>query len=184
MASTEGDLEIINQICIALTQSGRPVSPTLFHNSVHNAPAGYWSIATGYHQASTSLGGMQGTLAAGLLEAAVQSIAEGSPVLLVAYDHRSPAPLNQLIEGETTFALALLISGDPDGAGRLATLHLETLPDIGQTTLQTPALERLRCSVPIARGLPLLQAIARRQAATLDLPYLPELGLRLVLVPC
>ncbi|MET0042628.1 MAG: beta-ketoacyl synthase chain length factor, partial [Candidatus Thiodiazotropha sp. 6PLUC3] len=57
-SSSEGDLDIIDQICLALSQEDRPVSPTQFHNSVHNAPAGYWSIGSGSHQGSTSLGGL------------------------------------------------------------------------------------------------------------------------------
>ncbi|MEW8383556.1 MAG: beta-ketoacyl synthase chain length factor, partial [Candidatus Thiodiazotropha taylori] len=51
-SSSEGDLDIIDQICLALTEEGRPVSPTQFHNSVHNAPAGYWSIGAGARQGS------------------------------------------------------------------------------------------------------------------------------------
>lgn len=183
-ASTDGDLDIINQISIALTQQGRPVSPTQFHNSVHNAPAGYWSMATGYQQASTSLGGLQGNLAAGLLEAAVQTIAEDKPVLLVAYDHRSPAPLNVLIAGETTFALALLLSADVGEPGSLATLTLRTSPDIEAAAMQDGELEKLRHSVPTAKALPLLDALARQLPAHINLPYLPDLGLELELVPC
>jgi hypothetical protein len=182
--SSEGDLDIINQICIALTAAGRPVSPTQFHNSVHNAPAGYWSIATGFQQASTSLGGLQGMLAAGLLEAAVQATVEDKPVLLVAYDHPSPAPLNRLIEGEMSFALSLLLSNDYDSPGRLATLSLDPVPEIEASTMQDAQLEMLRRSTPAARALPLLEALATERATHLHLPYLPDLGLQLELLPC
>ena len=40
---------------VARASPEREVSPTRFHNSVHNAPAGYWSIATRSHEPSTSL---------------------------------------------------------------------------------------------------------------------------------
>ena len=56
-ASCGGDGAITHQICEALTSPAREVSPTRFHNSVHNAPAGYWSIATRSHAPSTSLCG-------------------------------------------------------------------------------------------------------------------------------
>ena len=45
------------------------VSPTQFHNSVHNAAAGYWSIATGSQQAAHLPGCHDVTAAAALLKA-------------------------------------------------------------------------------------------------------------------
>ena len=38
--------QVIHEICEALATDEREVSPTRFHNSVHNASAGYWGIAT------------------------------------------------------------------------------------------------------------------------------------------
>jgi len=46
-ASSSGDGETCHAICETLASDDRLISPTRFHNSVHNAPAGYWSIATG-----------------------------------------------------------------------------------------------------------------------------------------
>ena len=43
------------------------ISPTQFHNSVHNAAAGYWHIAAGSAAPSLSVGGHDGAFAAGLL---------------------------------------------------------------------------------------------------------------------
>ena len=34
-------------LCEQLATDDRQLSPTRFHNSVHNAAAGYWSVATG-----------------------------------------------------------------------------------------------------------------------------------------
>lgn len=186
-ASSDGDLDIVNQICHALSQMERPVSPTQFHNSVHNAPAGYWSITSGYQQASTSLGGLYGTFSAGLVEAAVQALCEAKPVLLVAYDLPSPAPLRQLIPTNLPFATALLLTaGSPSesNAGRLATLSLKPVAASRETTLESQALEGLRLAQPSARSLPLLRALARREASRILLPYLPDLGLQLEVLPC
>ena len=47
----------------------QPVSPTQFHNSVHNTAAGYWSIATGSQQPTTCLACHDATAAAALLKA-------------------------------------------------------------------------------------------------------------------
>lgn len=44
-ASSDGDLEVLHRINHSLAQPARTVSPTDFHNSVHNATAGYWSMA-------------------------------------------------------------------------------------------------------------------------------------------
>ena len=45
-ASTHGDLGITDYICTTLASDARALSPTKFHNSVHNAAAGYCTIAS------------------------------------------------------------------------------------------------------------------------------------------
>ncbi|MEN0077042.1 MAG: beta-ketoacyl synthase chain length factor, partial [Paracraurococcus sp.] len=56
--SSNGDGAIIGSILAALHEpAGVALSPTQFHNSVHNAPAGYWHIAAGSAAPSLSLGG-------------------------------------------------------------------------------------------------------------------------------
>jgi hypothetical protein len=44
--SSDGDGTVLLRLLSAL-RGHQPVSPTQFHNSVHNAPAGYWSIGPG-----------------------------------------------------------------------------------------------------------------------------------------
>ena len=46
-ASGNGDGITVGAILEMLTKPDGFVSPTQFHNSVHNAAAGYWSIGTG-----------------------------------------------------------------------------------------------------------------------------------------
>ena len=46
-SSSGGDGHNCHEICQALALDSREISPTRFSNSVHNAAAGYWSIATG-----------------------------------------------------------------------------------------------------------------------------------------
>ncbi len=46
-SSSGGDGHNCHEICQVLAREGREISPTRFANSVHNAAAGYWSIATG-----------------------------------------------------------------------------------------------------------------------------------------
>ena len=68
------------------------MSPTKFHNSVHNAAAGYWTIGTGCMAPSNSLSGYECSFAAGLLEAAAQCAADRRPVLLVGFDVAARRP--------------------------------------------------------------------------------------------
>ena len=55
-SASGGDGENCHAICEMLASDDRQISPTRFHNSVHNAAAGYWSIATG---AMTSIIGVE-----------------------------------------------------------------------------------------------------------------------------
>jgi hypothetical protein len=76
-ASSSGDMEVIDKICASLMEMGRPVSPTHFHNSVHNAPAGYWGLASGCTESSLSLSGYDWSFGRGLLEAVATVVSEG-----------------------------------------------------------------------------------------------------------
>ncbi|MCC6135253.1 MAG: beta-ketoacyl synthase chain length factor [Candidatus Contendobacter sp.] len=159
-ASSGGDSEVLDKICTALTLPDRPVSPTHFHQSVHNATTGYWSIATRCPQPSLSLSAYDSSFMSGLLEAATLAWAEAALVLLVAYDVPQPFPLSEQRVIIAPFGVALLLSPEP-GEQRLATLHLTPTAAPTATTSADPELERLRIGNPAARCLPLLQAIAR-----------------------
>lgn len=182
--SSEGDMEIVDKICRALDTTDRPVSPTHFHNSVHNAPAGYASIAAGSRNSSTSIAALNGSFASGLLEAMVQTCTEQQPVMLVAYDYPVPFPLSDPIPITLPFATSLLLSVDPATGDNLARLDLQ-LQDAGEESrLEDAALEQLRLNNPAARSLPLLQALATSTQRQLILPYLPELKLAVRINPC
>ena len=169
-ASAEGDSEIIDKICTALTRAERPVSPTLFHNSVHNAPAGYWSIATGCTLPSTSLSAYDDSFSAGLLEAATLVLIEQTSVLLVVYDYPPPFPLSQQRGLYAPFATALLLSPKKT-AQSWARLQLQPIAHGVEDRLDQENLERLRIGNPAARSLPLLRAIATGTACDVVLPY-------------
>jgi hypothetical protein len=174
---SSGNGEVLHQICETLAGAARDVSPTRFHNSVHNAPAGYWSIATGSRTASTSLCAHDGSFAAGLLEGVVQAMSAARPVLLVAYDIPPPPPLAAVVPVAAPCGLALLLA-PARGAATLATLELALAEAGDETTLGDAALERLRQANPAARGLTILAALAAASASPVTLDYLP--GRRLV----
>src|SRR5512133_4035495 len=75
-SSSSGDAVNCHEICTALASGDRLISPTRFHNSVHNASSGYWSISSGSMVSSSVLCAHDGSFAAGLLEAMVQVMLE------------------------------------------------------------------------------------------------------------
>lgn len=179
-SSSCGDLEIVDKIMEALCLSDKPVSPTLFHNSVHNAPAGYWSIGCHSHAFSSSISAHDGSFAAGLLEAATLMQSERRPVLLCAYDALPPATLFPFRPMSATFAIAMLLT--PDAASWSLKLLLET--GRKHTLLENTELETLRQGNPAARSLPLLRAMAANQDTTVVLPYLQGLDLEVAVASC
>lgn len=187
-ASSAGDSDIIDKICSALTLTERPVSPTHFHNSVHNAPAGYWSIGSGCRQASTSLSAHDGSFSAGLLEAATAAVVEQLPTLLVAYDYPPPPPLAAVRYFSAPFAVAMLLT--PEASARTRnTLTLTTVPcgaEPASTLADNTELEALRRGNPAARSLPLLALLASDSGQTtadeqrpLRLPYVNDVLLQI-----
>ncbi len=181
--SSSGDGEVMHQLCTALARPTRDVSPTRFHNSVHNAPAGYWSIATESREPSTSICVFESSFAAGLLEAALQVTTSRRAVLLVAYDAPFPPPLDVLYPMIAPFGVALLLAPAP-GTASLGSVTVELGPAAGETPLADPALERLRRGVAAARSLPLLAALASGAPTRAELGYLPEMGIRVEVAPC
>jgi hypothetical protein len=169
-ASSGGDGQNCHEICEALASADRQLSPTRFHNSVHNAPAGYWGIATGATAPANSLCAYDASFGAGLLEAMCQLTVEGSPVLLIAYDISYPEPMRQVRPIPEAFAVALLLA-PRDSAPALARLEVN-LADGAADRLADTALERLRVAVPAARSLPLLAHLARGTSGSVRIDYL------------
>ncbi|MBE7420379.1 MAG: beta-ketoacyl synthase chain length factor [Ideonella sp.] len=167
--SSSGDPVTCHALLDALAQPERLVSPTRFTNSVHNAPAGYWHIATQSRAASTSLAAYDASTSAGLLEAAAQCAHHAAPVLLVACDMPYPEPLHALRALPDVFAFALLLVPAGTPAHWRLTLSLTLPPGPASTPCDHAGLDALRAAVPTARALPLLQALAR-----LDTPPQPS----------
>ena len=166
--SCGSDGEITHQICDGLARVPPEISPTRFHNSVHNAPGGYWSIALSTRAPSTSLCAFEGSFAAGLVEAAAQASTEVRTVLLVAYDLPYPAPLSSLWNVTMPFSVALVL-GPRKGGG-----HPEIAISIARERIEAdwPASvpSELRMN-PAAAALPLLARLANGEAGRVVLPY-------------
>jgi len=182
-ASSGGDGKTITAILEALASTGREVSPTRFHNSVHNAPAGYWSIATRCREASTSICAHDYSFAAGLIEAATRALVEQRPTLLVAYDLPYPPALASCRTIAAPFGTALVISPHrSDTALAALSIDLRQKP-IAETALDDSALEALRAGVPAARALPMLTSVARGEARVTVIPYVAGSGVAIRVTP-
>jgi hypothetical protein len=174
-ASSDAELAIIHRICLALTTTQRLISPTDFHNSVHNAAAGYWSIAAGARAASTTISAHDGSFGAGLLEACSQVLADGCDTLLVAFDLPAPEPLNAKRYIARPAAVALVLTRNAT-AQSMAALTCATT-DEEETKLEDVALEQLRLGNPATRALPLLQSLALARFGRVFLPMGPGTNL-------
>lgn len=181
-SSTGGDCDNCHLILETLASADRTVSPTRFHNSVHNMPAGYWSIATKCMAPTTSLCAYDATFAAGLLEAACQATSTQAPCLLVAYDTAYPEPLYARRPIPHAFGVAMVLSPQKTDKS-LCSLSL-ALSDAPPTVLPHADLEQLRTGVPAARSLPLMRALALHENGAVVIDYLDDLTLKVEVRPC
>ena len=184
-ASADGDMSLIDSMCREIYQQHLLPSPTVFQNSVHNAVAGYWSIAEGCQRPSNSVAAGDGSFAAGLLEAATQLAMCREPVLLVAFDLPAPELLHPQRPFTCAFACAMVLTPERLSTKQLMLeLSLCDDPDPkAPTQMQDAELEAMRTGNPAARALPLLAAIAAQQPTVVRLPYWPDLQLEARLNP-
>ncbi|QCW28268.1 beta-ketoacyl synthase chain length factor [Lysobacter enzymogenes] len=120
-ASSHGDMAITDYMCATLAADPRAISPTRFHNSVHNAAAGYWTIGVGAMRPATALSALEASFAQGLIEALAQLAAGEAAVLLAGYDGAGYGPLGAAVPSEGLLGAALVLGRAPR-AGRAAWL--------------------------------------------------------------
>jgi hypothetical protein len=179
--SSTGDGQNCHELCEALAEPAPEISPTRFANSVHNAAAGYWSIATSAMQPSTVLCAFDASFCAGLLEALVQVAVDEEPILLVSYDADYPPPMSAKRPVPDAFGTALVLT-PRRGPGSLARLEGK-LCNESFDRLAGP-LEALRGSNPAARSLPLLRHLAIGRRARTVIEYLDGSSLAVDVEPC
>ena len=167
--STYGDLAITEHLCQTLATAPLELSPTRFHNSVHNAAAGYWTIAAGAMEPATAI---SADFAMGLLEALAPRATGAGAVLLVGYDGQAPGLLRQVAQTEGLLGGALVLGPATAGRPRLRLVLVDG---------EAPAV-----AAPVAAGnamaplLVLFAAIARGDGVAL-LPAGPGRVLRVEL---
>lgn len=164
-ASTHGDLGITDYMCETLAgDDPAAISPTRFHNSVHNAAAGYWTIGAGCMHPSTALSAYAASFAQGLLEALMQLATGHDAVLLAAYDTGASGPLVAISNTTGTLGGALVL-GKGEGGGRRLRAYL----DDGAAPPAEGALAKREAGNAMHPMLPLFDALAHEAAATLSL---------------
>lgn len=185
-SSSSGDAINCHEICSALASSDRLISPTRFHNSVHNASSGYWSISSGSMATSSVLCAYDGSFAAGLLEAMAQAVVDQTAVLLVAYDTDYPEPLRSVRPLSDSFGVALVLAPrrSERSLARWTLAPASCLTAASATAMADSALEQLRASIPAARCLPLLRSVATQDAGSVVIDYLDGLQLAVQVGPC
>jgi len=169
-------------LCEQLATDDRQISPTRFHNSVHNAAAGYWGIATHAMAPCQVICGFDASFGAGLLDALGQVVVDGQPTLLIAYDSEYPEPLHAKRDTPDCGGVALLLT--PQRTAR-SLARIDVGPSTAAAeTLADSDLENLRNNIPALRSLPLLLKLARGEAGQVCLDYLPPMQLSVDLQPC
>ncbi|HSE77132.1 MAG TPA: beta-ketoacyl synthase chain length factor [Alphaproteobacteria bacterium] len=183
--SSNGDPAVIHAILEALATPEKQVSPTQFHNSVHNAAAGYWGIGTGSRADTTSIGCHDFTFGATMLQAAAEVASQRRAVLACVYDAPMPEPLAALRPTPAPFAAAFVLTPERR-KGSVARLALEFAARPARRTgiESEPCLIELMHANPAARSLPLLALLARRRAGVVETACHDGACLTIEVEPC
>jgi hypothetical protein len=182
-SSMMGDMQITDYMCTALAQETKLLSPTKFHNSVHNAAPGYWSITTGAFSPASAISAFQHTAPMALLEACIQAVEEDTPVLCVAEELAAPIALADTCPSQIACATALLLAPDGLSPAPLATLQIGVTDESAAWPATDGRLGALasNTSAPL---LPILASLAASEATAFRLPISPGQCLDIRLEPC
>ena len=159
-SSARGDMQITDYMCQALAETPKLISPTRFHNSVHNAAPGYWSITTGAFTPGTAVSAHEHTAAMAFLEAAIQVVEENTPVVLVTQEVAAPFSLFDICPSKQAYSAAYLMTPPDFSNSAVCTLAFSVTEGADDIAVQDARLSQDLTSNLGARFLPLLTAIA------------------------
>jgi hypothetical protein len=163
-ACVGGEIQVTDTLCIELGKPDGLISPTAFHNAVHNTAAGYWSIVQGCTRAASALAAGHETFAMAMLEAWCLLETQGGEILLVCYDERWPDYLAAPM-GAPPFACALVLAagGVSEGIAELGR------PRIGSGGKLPEAWAELIANMPATAAIPLLAAVTDGEGNTREI---------------
>jgi hypothetical protein len=180
-ACTYGDLAISDYMSATLASDPALVSPIRFHNSVHNAAAGYWTIGTGCSEPYTALSAKDATFGSGLLEALTQAAALDRPVLLVAYDGEAKGPLATAVPAKGLLAAAVIVAPD---AGERPCARLSWRLHLGRTSTPPRSEAARSCAGNGMAGCtPFFEALAAGESSLVELALQPAMQLEVAVHP-
>jgi len=159
-----GEAAVTDQLCRDIASQSFPLSPTKFHNSVHNTASGYWSIAVGSKHPAMAMGGYQDSFALGLLEAWSQLHTVEKQVLLVCYEE-TPSPLLLPDNQWAACASAFVLGSKQEGRGNSFQLGL---PYCESNKVQVSPCEDRKNS-PALATMPLLKALERQRLGAVEI---------------
>jgi len=115
-ASRHGNINESIGLVEAIAQK-KPISPTRFSHTVHNAQAGLFSIAAENRRTSSSIAAVEDTFACGFIEALTHLQRDPHrPVLFVVADVPLAPTFAPLVEeAVASYGVALLLARDGDG---------------------------------------------------------------------
>lgn len=144
-----GDTEITDYMCRALTTELKQLSPTKFHNSVHNAAAGYWTISTNCMKAANSIAAYHNTAGLALLEGVSQCIFQNEPLLITLFDTKAHSVYQEIFDCHQPFAAAIVITPS------------------ASNSVTTPPTDMCEFSISIKEGRQTHQALKNQRMETL-----------------
>jgi len=164
--SSVGEMQVTDKLCQSIAGEQYPLSPTLFHNSVHNTAAGYWSIATGNSAPMQAMSGLEDGFALGLLEAWCQLQTGANKILLVCYDENMPQSLLPTYRWEP-IALSLVLKAGANGQASLSMPFQAKNPD---ETVENWDFTSVN---PAMAGLPLIKALKSKSPGAQQIQLSP-----------
>ncbi len=157
-----GDTQLTDYMCKVLSGDNKALSPTKFHNSVHNAAAGYWTISTGCMQAANSVAGYEESVPLTLVESLIQAETEQRPILMTFYDAPVSPVLKPILKNEHAFSVSIILA--PASLGLNSNhVYCASVEHHEQQAAQWPSgdwqepLASCYQTNPVARVLPLLE---------------------------
>ena len=158
-ATAYGDQAITDYMCATLAHAPGELSPTRFHNSVQNAPAGYWTIATQCRAPSSAICAGPASYGAGLLEAATLACADDRAVLFVCSDTVAQGPIGELSGSRRAFGSAFVLSPRAS-ENSMSSLLLSLTPMTTAITSAADTYSEWIADNPSAAAWPLLAMLA------------------------
>ena len=169
-------------LCEQLATDDRQISPTRFHNSVHNATAGYWGIATKSMAPCQVLCAYDASFGAGLLDALAQVVVDRSANAAHRLRQRISGTAAQ--QARYTGLRGSRAAADAGKDRPLAGAHHRDASRRAADLLADSGMESLRQKIPALRCLPLLQKLARGESGDVCLDYLPPMQLQVRVQSC